>query len=58
MEDPHLAAIMGEQGQRWVQENLDVKKMTDNYIDLYTKMINKKKRKSAEEKKTLTVAKA
>ena len=44
MEDPHLAAIMGESGQKWVQENLDVKKMTDSYIELYTRMIDKKAR--------------
>ena len=42
MNDPHLAATMGENGNKWVRENLDVKKMTDNYIDLYTKLINKK----------------
>ena len=57
MDDPHLAAIMGDNGQKWVQEHLDVKKMTDNYIDLYTRMINKKS-KNAEVKKELTVAKA
>jgi glycosyltransferase involved in cell wall biosynthesis len=57
MEDPHQAAIMGESGQKWVQENLDVKKMTDSYLELYTRMIDRKKN-NIEEKKALTVAKA
>ncbi len=57
MDDPHLAAIMGESGQKWVQENLDVKKMTDAYFELYSRMINKKK-KNTEQEKTLAVAKA
>ncbi|HMC98531.1 MAG TPA: glycosyltransferase, partial [Ferruginibacter sp.] len=57
MEDPHLAAIMGDNAQKWVQENLDVKKMTDSYCELYQRMIDKKK-KNAEGKKELTVAKA
>lgn len=58
MEDPHQAAIMGEAGQKWVQEHLDVKKMTDSYIDLYTQMINRKKKKNTEQNKALAVAKA
>ena len=52
MEDQHLAAILGENGQKWVQDNLDVKKMTDSYLGLYTRMIGKKK-KNREEKKRI-----
>ena len=43
MQDPRLAAEMGANGYKWVRENLDVKKMTDSYIDLYSKLINKKR---------------
>ncbi len=57
MQDLHLAAIMGANGQKWVQENLDVKKMTDAYSDLYTKMLNKKKKKT-EQNNELSMAKA
>jgi glycosyltransferase involved in cell wall biosynthesis len=57
MQDTRLVATMGANGQKWVRENLDVKKMTDSYADLYTKMINKKK-KNAEVKNPLSVAKA
>jgi glycosyltransferase involved in cell wall biosynthesis len=57
MQDPHLAAIMGDSGQKWVRDNLDVKKMTDSYIELYTQMINRKN-KNTGKKKTLSVANA
>jgi len=57
MDDQHLAAILGENGQKWVQDNLDIKKMTDSYLGLYKRMIDKKK-KNTEEKKELRVAKA
>ena len=40
MQDPHLAATMGANGNKWVRENLDVTKMTQSYIDLYTKLVN------------------
>jgi glycosyltransferase involved in cell wall biosynthesis len=42
MESPNLAAEFGANGNKWVRENLDVKKMTDNYIDLYRSLVNKK----------------
>jgi glycosyltransferase involved in cell wall biosynthesis len=42
MQDPKLAAEFGANGNKWVRDNLDVKKMTDNYIDLYQKLVNKK----------------
>lgn len=45
MQDPHLAATMGENGSRWIRENLDVRKMTDSYINMYSNLMNKKKRK-------------
>ena len=44
IQDPKLAAALGANGNKWVRENLDVRKMTDAYLDLYTKLINKKKR--------------
>jgi glycosyltransferase involved in cell wall biosynthesis len=57
MADTQLAASLGANGQKWVRENLDIKKMTAAYIDLYSRMIDKKKKK-AEVKKVLSVAKA
>jgi glycosyltransferase involved in cell wall biosynthesis len=48
MNDPHLAATMGENGSKWVRENLDVKKMTDSYIELYTQLVNRRKGKKVE----------
>ena len=42
MQDSQRAAGMGANGQKWVRENLDVKKMTDSYIALYRKFVNKK----------------
>jgi glycosyltransferase involved in cell wall biosynthesis len=42
MQDSQRAANMGANGQKWVRENLDVKKMTDSYIALYRKFVNKK----------------
>ena len=43
MQDPHLAATMGANGSKWVRENLDVRKMTDSYMSLYTNLVNKRK---------------
>ncbi len=42
MQDNQRAAGMGLNGQKWVRENLDIKKMTDAYIALYRKFVNKK----------------
>ena len=42
MKDPHLAATMGAHGSKWVRENIDVRKMTDSYVNLYKKLLNKK----------------
>lgn len=42
MNDRALAASLGANGNKWVRENLDVKRMTDSYIDLYSKLVNKK----------------
>jgi len=42
MRDPHLAATMGAQGSQWVRENLDVRKMTDRYVNLYKNLLDKK----------------
>jgi len=57
MNDAHLAATMGMNGQRWVHDHLDIKKMTDAYIALYTKTANKDKNKT-ETRNKLSVAKA
>jgi glycosyltransferase involved in cell wall biosynthesis len=46
MRDPHLAATLGETGSKWVRDNLDVRKMTDAYIRMYSNLMNKKKRRS------------
>jgi glycosyltransferase involved in cell wall biosynthesis len=40
MNDLHLAAVMGASAQKWVRDNLDIKKMTDSYIGLYKKVVN------------------
>jgi glycosyltransferase involved in cell wall biosynthesis len=42
MQHPQLAATLGANGGKWVRENLDVKKMTDSYINLYKKLVDKK----------------
>jgi hypothetical protein len=55
MQDPALASAMGLKGQQFVHENLDVRKMTDSYLNLYQKLITKK---GAETKKIPFVAKA
>lgn len=57
MNNRQLAATMGNNGQKWVHENLDIKKMTDAYIDLYRKTANNDSNK-VEPRKKLSVAKA
>jgi len=57
MNNRQLAATMGKNGQRWVHENLDIKKMTDAYIALYRNTANNDSNK-AEQRKELSVAKA
>jgi glycosyltransferase involved in cell wall biosynthesis len=42
MGDPHLAATIGAQGSKWVRENLDIRKMTDAYIGVYHRLLDKK----------------
>lgn len=44
MANRHLLGEMGTHGQQWVRDNLDVRKMTDAYLNLYQKLINKKGR--------------
>jgi glycosyltransferase involved in cell wall biosynthesis len=43
MANRKMGSEMGANGQNWVKENLDVMKMTDAYLNLYGKLINKKK---------------
>jgi len=37
MENPQLAKEMGKKGQQRIQENFDITKMTESYIELYNK---------------------
>ena len=37
MENPQLAKEMGKKGQQRIQENFDIAKMTESYIELYNK---------------------
>lgn len=47
MAQPELAASMGANGRQWVVENLDARKMTESYIGLYSRLLNKNKNSSA-----------
>lgn len=40
--NPGLAAEMGQTGQQWIADNFEIKRMTDEYIDLYQRVIEKK----------------
>lgn len=48
MQNPGLAATLGANAKQWVRDNLDAQKMTGAYIDLYTKLVNKKRGSLAE----------
>ena len=41
-----LAATIGAQGNKWVRDNLDIKRMTDAYIGLYHRVLNKNSKPS------------
>lgn len=43
MQNPTMSREMGENGHNWVRAHLDIKKMTDSYINLYRKLTNKEK---------------
>jgi glycosyltransferase involved in cell wall biosynthesis len=57
MNDRSMVASMGMKGQKWVHDHLDIKKMTDAYIDLYKKTANNE-RNNQETRKSLSVVKA
>ncbi|MEO8404383.1 MAG: glycosyltransferase family 4 protein [Chitinophagaceae bacterium] len=39
--DPSLAAQMGQKGRQWITDNFEIKRMTEEYINLYEKVLNK-----------------
>ena len=43
MSNPQLAKEMGQKGQQRIREHFDLSKMADSFINLYNKVLNKKK---------------
>lgn len=40
--NPSLAAKMGQMGRQWISDNFEIKRMTDEYISLYQRILDKK----------------
>jgi glycosyltransferase involved in cell wall biosynthesis len=49
MNDPRLAATMGQKGQQRIRENFDLAKMTDSFKMLYKRLSTPKKKLNADE---------
>ena len=39
MNDPELREKMGVKGREWIRKNFEIGRMSQNYIDLYEKII-------------------
>jgi glycosyltransferase involved in cell wall biosynthesis len=58
MNDRALAQKMGQHASAWVHDNLDVRKMTQAYANLYQNLMNRKTKKIRTEKLTTAIAEA